>query len=93
MICHRSLRTFFAVAVLCLATGPACVDFGIENEQFICRSNIQCGEGYECLRGPGGHCICKTFGSAADPGWEDPNCNDVAIQSGGLTVDELTDAH
>jgi hypothetical protein len=92
MIRHRSLRTFFAIVVISLATGPACVDFGIENETFICRSNTECGEGFECLRGPGGHCICKPFGSPADRGWEDPNCNDVAIQSGGLTVEELPNA-
>ena len=61
--------------------GPvSCLDFGVENEAFICRSESECAEGYTCLRGPGGHCICKPFGSSADPGWADPNCLNVQTQ-------------
>ncbi|MFT7624220.1 MAG: hypothetical protein ACI9WU_003407 [Myxococcota bacterium] len=65
-----------ALAILGLACG-GCLDFGIDQEQFICRAQEECGEGYSCLRGPGCYCVCKEFGSAAETDCEDPTCQVV----------------
>jgi len=68
------------VAAVCFCGPVSCLDFGVENETFICRGDHECAEGYDCLRGPGGHCICMPYGSQANPKYEDPNCLNVATQ-------------
>lgn len=55
-----------------------CVDFGIDDEQYICRSQAECGDGFVCLRGPGCYCVCKPLGAEAELDCDDPQCQDVA---------------
>ncbi len=67
---------------LCMALGGpiACVDFAIDDEQYICRAQEECGEGFACLRGPGCYCVCKALGQSAEPDCQDPNCLSVSTQ-------------
>ncbi len=67
----------FLIAALFSLCLTGCLDFGIDEEQFICRAQAECGENYACLRGPGCYCVCKEIGSSAEPDCEDPNCTEV----------------
>ena len=60
--------------------GGTCFDQDGAEHACMCRGEHECGEGYSCLRGPSGHCICMTYGSSPSPGWEDPNCLSVQAQ-------------
>lgn len=74
------------VRVLALATAlvllglVGCVDFPIDDEQYICRTQSECGEGFTCLRGPGCYCVCKPLGEPAQADCTDPLCENVATQ-------------
>ena len=57
--------------------GGTCFDSNGEEHPCICRGEHECGQGYTCLRGPGGHCICQPYGSQANPAYADPNCLNV----------------
>jgi hypothetical protein len=76
------MRALTATLLACflLFAPAACVDFGIDDEQFICRSQIECSEGYSCLRGPSCYCVCQPNGTQATPGCEDPTCQTVNVQ-------------
>jgi len=80
IIKKRTRRTVWLVlllAVVCFCGPVSCLDFGVENETFICRGNHECVEGYTCLRGPGGHCVCMVNGSTPNYDYADPTCLNV----------------
>ncbi len=77
---HRILIGLLFAMCLAFAGPVGCVDFGIDEEQYICRAQEECGEGFACLRGPGCYCVCKAFGEPAEADCTDPNCVNVATQ-------------
>lgn len=80
--------TRILLVLACAASLSACLDFGIDEEQYICRNQIECGDDYACLRGPGCYCVCKCNsadcgepqGAQAEPNCDDPTCQNVLIQ-------------
>lgn len=59
----------------------ACVDFGVDDEKYVCRTQSECGEGFECLRhDPDCYCTCQPFGSQESQSCEDPRCEKVATE-------------
>ena len=46
-----------AIGLLMVPAG--CVDFAVDEEQYICRAQEECGGGFACLRGPSCYCTCQ----------------------------------
>ena len=89
-VTKRKQRRIWLVALLaavCFCGPVSCLDFGVENETFICRGQHECADGYKCLRGSEGHCICmddkdgqaKPSPFFSDPS-SDPYCENVAVR-------------
>ena len=78
------MRTVIARFALVLAVPVlfgACVDFGVDNEKYVCRDQSECGSGFECLRhDPDCYCTCQPFGSTESLTCEDPRCEKVATE-------------
>ena len=76
------MRTLLALVVLALValTSASCVDFGVDEEQYICRSQEECGEGFSCLRGPGCYCVCRPLDSQPNTSCDDQFCAAVETQ-------------
>ncbi len=63
------------LVLLLLAAGAfGCVDY--PEEQYICRSDSECGEGYTCARGPGCYCVCFQGNATGEIGLANPACKD-----------------
>jgi hypothetical protein len=60
-----------------LASG--CVDYGIDEEKFICRAQAECGAEQKCVRGPGCYCVCVPTGQQANMTCDDPECADPVL--------------
>jgi len=58
----------------------SCVDLGVDDEPYVCRSATECGEEYECLAGPSCYCVCQPKGSTPNGTCADPLCENVQTQ-------------
>lgn len=69
------------IALSMLFAGPiGCIDFGVEDQQYVCRAQSECAEGFACLRGAGCYCLCQELGAKPNPTCTDPTCENVKTE-------------
>jgi hypothetical protein len=55
-------------------TVTACVDFGVDGDNYVCRTQDECASGMKCGAGPSCVCQCLKPEQIPNANCGDPNC-------------------